>query len=71
MDRKAWKKLNKTQQSDTAQFNPLSAELNPIYHFLALLGAHNILCVSGVRVNERHSTLLHVSVPKKSSLENS
>ena len=31
-------------------FNPLNAELNTICHFLALLGAHNILHVSRVRV---------------------
>jgi hypothetical protein len=31
-------------------FNPLNAELNPICHFLALLGAHLILYVSSVRV---------------------
>jgi hypothetical protein len=30
--------------------NPLSAELNPICHFLALLGAHHILHVSRIRV---------------------
>jgi len=30
--------------------NPLNAELNPIY-LLALLGAHHILHVSGLRVN--------------------
>jgi len=30
--------------------NPLNAELSPIYHFLALLGAHPILHISGVRV---------------------
>jgi len=30
--------------------NPLKAELNPIYHFLALLGAHPILSISGLRV---------------------
>jgi len=29
--------------------NPLNAELNP--HLLAFFGAHNILHVSGVRVN--------------------
>jgi len=34
-------------------FNHLNAELNPMYHFLALLGAHPILHVSGVRVNLR------------------
>jgi hypothetical protein len=31
-------------------FNPLIAELNPICHLLALLGAHPILHVSRVRV---------------------
>jgi len=29
--------------------NPLSAELNPICHLLALLGAHHIFHVSGLR----------------------
>jgi hypothetical protein len=32
-------------------FNALNAELNPICHLLALLGAHLILHVSRVRVN--------------------
>ena len=32
-------------------FNPLSAELNPICHLLALLGTHHILHVSRIRVN--------------------
>jgi hypothetical protein len=31
-------------------FNPLNAELNPICHFLALLGAQTILHVSRIRV---------------------
>jgi hypothetical protein len=31
--------------------NPLNAELNPICHLLALLGAHRILHVSRIRVN--------------------
>ena len=30
--------------------NPLNAELNPICHLLALLGAHRIFHVSGLRV---------------------
>jgi len=30
--------------------NPLNAELNPICHLLALLGAHHILPVSRIRV---------------------
>jgi len=32
-------------------FNPLNAELNPICHLLALLGAHHILHVNRIRVN--------------------
>jgi hypothetical protein len=32
-------------------FNPLNAELNPICHLLALLGAHHILHVSRIKVN--------------------
>jgi len=47
-------------------FNPLNAELNPICHLLALLGAHHILHVSRRRVNvlsgigfgDRHFQLL-------------
>jgi len=31
-------------------FNPSNAELNPICHLLALLGAHYIFHVSGLRV---------------------
>ena len=31
-------------------FNPLNAELNPICHLLALLGAHHIFHVSVLRV---------------------
>jgi len=31
--------------------NPVNAELNPICHLLALLGAHHILHVSRIRVN--------------------
>jgi len=34
-----------------AYFNPLNAELNPICHLLALLGAHHILHVSRLRFN--------------------
>ena len=36
--------------------NPLNAELHPICHFLALLGAHHILHVSGLRVNKKIQT---------------
>ena len=34
------------------QFNPLNAELNPIRHLLALVGARHIVHVSRIRVNE-------------------
>ena len=37
--------------SCTHRINPLNAELNPICHPLALLGAHHIFHVSGLRVN--------------------
>jgi len=32
------------------EFNPLNAELNPIYYLLALLGAHHFLHISRIRV---------------------
>jgi hypothetical protein len=32
-------------------FSPLNAELNSVYHLLALLGAHHILHVSRIRIN--------------------
>jgi hypothetical protein len=38
--------------------NPLKAELNPIYYLLALLGAHNVLNVSRIRVNLVITTML-------------
>jgi len=39
------------EADEFCSFNPLNAELNSICHLLALLGAHHILRVSGVRVN--------------------
>ena len=35
------------------EINPLNAELSPICHLLALLGAHHIFHVSGLRVKSR------------------
>jgi len=35
---------------DVSLLNTLNAQLNPICHLLALLGAHHILHVSGIRV---------------------
>jgi hypothetical protein len=40
-----------------SKINPLNAGLNPICHFLALLGAHHILHVSRVRVKQVLITL--------------
>ena len=49
-----------------SSFSPLNAQLNPICHLLALLGAHNILHVSRIRVkdeatsgSDRQLTQLH------------
>jgi len=39
-------------------FNPLNAELNPICHLLALLGAHHILYASRIRVKKVKCTLV-------------
>ena len=41
-----------TQLHLAGHFNSLDAELNPICHLLALLGAHHILHVSQTRVNK-------------------
>ena len=42
---------------DNFRINPLNAELNPIRHLLALLGAHHILHVSRIRVNSKYNDL--------------
>jgi hypothetical protein len=42
--------------------NPLNAELNPICHLLALLGAHHIFHISGLRVNVLYCTVLYCTV---------
>jgi len=34
-------------------FKGLNTELNPIYHLLALLGAHHILHVNRIRVKDK------------------
>ena len=39
----------------------LNAELNPICHLVALLGAHHILHVGRIRVNDHHQGALAVS----------
>jgi len=42
------KTLHISQQNNV--FNPLNAQLNPIYCLLALLGAHHFLHISRIRV---------------------
>jgi hypothetical protein len=42
--------------SHPESINPLNAELNPICHLLALLGAHHIFHVSGLRVKSSTQT---------------
>ena len=42
--------------------NPLNAELNPICHLLALLGAHHIFHVSGLRVKALYLTAYCVCI---------
>jgi len=47
-----WEARPVTRSTSTpVNLNPLNAELNPICHLLALLGAHHIFHVSGLRVN--------------------
>ena len=36
---------------EVERFNPLNAELNPIRHLLALVGARHIVHVTRIRVN--------------------
>jgi len=43
--------LGTTNQIFKNMINPLNAELNPICHLLALLGAHPILHIGRIRVN--------------------
>jgi len=44
----------------TNKINPLNAELNPICHLLALLGAHHIFHVSGLRVKIKFNKIQSV-----------
>jgi hypothetical protein len=48
---------NSTNIAIYTLINPLNAELNPMCHLLALLGAHHILHVSKIRVNKVLSSL--------------
>jgi len=50
VDRLSLRKLCVLEVRKQYQINPLNAELNPICHLLALLGAHHIIHISGIRV---------------------
>jgi hypothetical protein len=52
------------------EFNPLNAELNPICHLPALLGAHHILHVSRIRVKLTIVHALSLSVGRAVSESN-
>jgi len=43
-------------------FNPLNAEFNPICHLLALLGAHHVFHVGGLRVNAFSQTVVNLKM---------
>ena len=53
-----WRKLH------SEELNPLNAELNPIYHLLALLGAHLTLHVSRIRINDLYCSPNIIRVTK-------
>ena len=46
-----WRIIRHTARTQHTHFNPLNAELNPIRHLLALVGARHIVHVSRIRVN--------------------
>jgi hypothetical protein len=48
--------------------NPLNAELNPICHLLALLGAHHVLHISRIRV-KRENWFLNILMDHFSSVQ--
>jgi len=49
--------FHRTWTQYSGDFNPLNAELNPIYHPLALLGAHHLLHISRIRVKGHFNPL--------------
>jgi len=49
-------------------FKPLNAELNPICHSLALLGAHHILHVSRVGVKKGYQPRINIVKNDKGDL---
>jgi len=70
---------NNNSVPNSQRSNPLNAELNPICHLLALLGAHHIFHVSGLRIKPLESsekgtkfiTLLRLSVDLRGCVQSS
>jgi len=60
-------KIKNSIQEIAMYINPLNAELNPICHLLALLGAHHILHVSRTRVKQRR-IVLHIKFTQQQIL---
>ena len=53
MDVVMWRDTVLSIQQNESVVNPLNAELNPIRHLLALVGAHHIVRVSRIGVKRR------------------
>jgi hypothetical protein len=60
--RPVFKKIAKNNVQVLTPFiiNGINAELNPIFHLLALLGAHRIFHVSRIRVKHQRSASLTI-----------
>jgi hypothetical protein len=52
-----WAEVKERVPIGSRPINPLNAELNPICHLMALLGAHHIFHVSKIRVKYQRSYL--------------
>jgi len=52
---------NTSKEFSSVHINLLNAELNPICHLLALLGAHHILHVSRIRVKKTSLEALNLA----------
>jgi len=59
----------KSDLAKHARVNPLNAELNPICHLLALLGAHHILHVSRVKAKQPF-TVVEMRTPDYKNMQN-
>jgi hypothetical protein len=56
--------------ANAVEINPLNAKLNPICHFMALLGAHHILHVNRIRVKKAWNYISTVSLLHSLEMKN-